>query len=78
MDEIPVVRIWRYLDAPHEFRELSIEKGISIHGGKEEWLIHVPTFLVGYIPWIEIPQGGATVSHHPLPNGSVVYIRARA
>jgi len=78
MDETPVVRIWRYLDAPREFRELSVEKGISTHGGKEEWVIHVPVFLVGFIPWIEAPQGGSPVSHHPRPDGSVVYIRARA
>lgn len=71
------VRIWKYSEAPEEFKTLSLVKGMSVHGGKEDWLTHVPAQLVGFIPWLEAKHGDI-VARHPLPDGSVVYIRAHS
>jgi hypothetical protein len=71
------VRIWKYSEAPEEFKVLSLVKGMSVHGGKEDWVTHVPAQLVGFIPWLEAPHGDI-MSRYPLLDASVVYIRAHS
>lgn len=71
------IRIWKYSEAPEEYKELSLIKGMSVHGGKEDWVIHVPVPLVGLVPWVEAKHGDV-MSRYPLKDGCVVYIRARA
>ena len=68
------VRVWRFDEAPVEFRRL------SGHGGDEDWLIHVPAYLVGiFIPWLECRHfGRCRISEHPLRDGSMVMIGAHA
>lgn len=71
-----MIRVWRWEDAPEEFRAL------SGHGGDEDWIAHVPASLAGeWIDWLDdsgTPFGCCDVSTHPLPDGSVVRIGAHA
>jgi hypothetical protein len=69
-----MIRVWRFDDAPEEFREL------SGHGGDEDWLAVVPGPLADeYIGWLDHgPFGCCDISRHPLSDGSIVYIGAHA
>ena len=69
-----MIRVWRFRDAPEEFRKL------SKHGGDEDWLAHVPAEMAeDYIGWMETGSFGACdVSEHKLDDGSVVRIGAHA
>jgi hypothetical protein len=69
-----MIKVWRFKDAPKEFRDL------STHGGDEDWLAHVPEELAGaYISWIESGAFGCCdVSEHFLDDGSVIRIGAHA
>lgn len=68
----PCLRIWRFEEAPAEFRE------ISPHGGDEDWVAHIPIELAdAYFPWLESGSSG-DVSEHKLPDGSIVKIGAHA
>lgn len=68
-----VIRVWAFVDAPPNYRQL------SPHGGDEDWLALVPPNY-GYVPWIQDvgPFGRCDVSEHQLPSGYTVYIGAHA
>lgn len=69
------ITVWRFADAPAEWRAL------SPHGGDEDWLALVPAVLGGsWIPWLEDggPFGRCEVSIHLLSDGSRIYIGAHA
>jgi hypothetical protein len=69
------ITVWRFEDAPPEFR------GLSGHGGDEDWLALVPAALADdYIGWLDSGSafGRCDTSEHKLPDGSVVYIGAHA
>ena len=75
MDDSRMIRVWRFHDAPQEWRDL------SEHGGDEDWLAHVPRILVhDYMPWMNEQSGFGCceVSEHFLPDGSLVRIGAHA
>jgi hypothetical protein len=74
------ITVWRFPDAPEEFRKL------SPHGGDEDWLAFVPAELVNYAgvsldefpaPWLE-SLGVCDTSCSKLPDGSCVFIGAHA
>lgn len=69
-----IIRVWRFGDAPAEFRVL------SKHGGSEDWLAHVPAGMAKErIPWMEVLSFGCCdVSEHELADESVVRIGAHA
>ncbi len=68
------IRVWRFEDAPEEFRRL------SRCGGDEDWVAHVPAYLVeSWIPWLEGSGFGVcAVEAHRLADGSEVHIGAHA
>lgn len=69
------IQIWRFKEAPEEFRTL------SDHGGDEDWLALIPPHLADeWIPWLEenTSFGCFRVSKHKLPDGSVVKIGAHS
>ena len=70
-----VIQVWRWADAPEDFRAL------SRHGGDEDWVAHVPAEMTDeWIGWMEdgTPFGCCDVSRHPLPDGSEIRIGAHA
>ncbi len=71
------ILVWRFHDAPERLRAL------SEHGGDEDWLAEVPSYLVGVdISWMESGSrfGVCDVSEHPHPyiDGWVVRIGAHS
>jgi hypothetical protein len=69
------ILIWRFHDAPEEYRNL------SEHGGDEDWIAVLPAAMAGaWIPWLESGSsfGCCDVSEHPLPDGRKVLIGAHA
>jgi hypothetical protein len=69
------IRVWRFEDAPEEYRAL------SEHGGDEDWVALVPAGLADeYLGWLE--KGSAfgyyDVQIARLPDGSEVRIGAHA
>lgn len=69
------IHVWKFSEAPKQFREL------SDHGGDEDWVALVPKELVDlYIPWMQegSPFGCCSVSEHKLEGGCVVRIGAHA
>jgi len=71
----PVIRVWRFEDAPAEYQAL------SPHGGDEDWVAHVPAALANeWIGWMDEGSsfGCFDVSRHPQPDGSEVRIGAHA
>lgn len=75
--------IWRYEDAPEEY------KSLSRHGGDEDWVLHCPeeaTVAYWPLPISEVISGEEDsyldffghVDRHVLPNGDVVVIFAHA
>lgn len=67
-----VILVWRWQDAPKEYREL------SPHGGDEDWVAFVPASLSDeWIPWIGRDFGCCDISEHDVENGRV-YIGAHA
>lgn len=70
----PPIRIWRYEDAPEDLQAL------SPHGGDEDWLALVPSYLSrAWIPWLEEPHFACcSVSRHELPGGAILVIGAHA
>ena len=70
-----MIRVWRFEDAPEQFRKL------SGHGGDEDWVALVPACMAGeYIGWIDNggPFGCCDVEEHMLPDGREVRIGAHA
>lgn len=68
------IKVWRFDDAPAEFREL------SPHGGDEDWLAYIPEALGDeWIGWMEPGSafGCCEVSSHSV-QGGVVKIGAHA
>ena len=68
------ITVWRWEDAPEEF------KALSTHGGDEDWVAFVPSFLKDtYIGWMDEGSsfGCCSVSEHEVKNG-VVRIGAHA
>ncbi len=71
----PCIKVWRFHEAPEEFKTL------SGHGGDEDWVALIPKELAGdYYPWMESgsPFGCCDVSEHVLDNGDVVRIGAHS
>lgn len=69
----PVIKVWRFHEAPEEYRRL------SQHGGDEDWLALVPDSMAQeYIRWIEECNFDNSVSRETLPSGEVVVIGAHA
>lgn len=68
------IQVWAWEDAPAEF------KALSSHGGDEDWVALIPKeFQWKMTPmWLEEPHFGNDVSHHELPDGSVIHISAHA
>lgn len=69
------IKVWRYDDAPEEYRNL------SHHGGDEDWVALVPAeSKEQYIGWLEsgTPFGQCDVSIHDLPTGDRVFIGAHS
>lgn len=67
------IRIWPFAEAPEEYRTL------SRHGGDEDWLAYVPrSFENRYMPFLEEPVFGYSVSHYYLQNGDMLVIGAHA
>lgn len=69
------IQVWRWKDAPQEFRAL------SQHGGDEDWVALVPKELADYpISWMEdgTAFGWCSVDSHTLESGDVVRIGAHA
>jgi hypothetical protein len=69
----PVIRVWRFGDAPQIFQAL------SPHGGDEDWVALVPAALTeAYIPWLDFMDTMRDPSRHQLEDGSVVVIGSHA
>lgn len=67
----PAIVVWRFYDAPEEFKRL------SGHGGDEDWLALLPDDDVPM--WMEGGDFGCCdVSEHRLPDGRLVVIGAHA
>lgn len=68
------ILVWRFADAPEEFRAL------SEHGGDEDWVAVVPVALRhAWIPWLEFgPFGVCDISEHLLADGRKVCIGAHS
>lgn len=71
-----LLRVWRFQDAPCPLR------GLSEHGGDEDWLLLIPPGYSHFIGWAEEDWpsmfGANDISHHPLPNGWEVRIGAHS
>jgi hypothetical protein len=68
------VRVWRFRDAPQEFREL------SNHGGDEDWVAFIPESMKGeWFGWMDdgTPFGSCDVSEHSV-EGGIIRIGAHA
>ena len=76
MDDEAMIRVWRFHDAPEEYRNL------STNGGDEDWLALVPPAFNErhiYIPWLNVGSFGACdVDEYPLESGAIVYIGCHA
>lgn len=60
------VTVWRFEDAPEEYREL------SPHGGDEDHVAWVPPgFSEIWTKWLEPPWFGSSVSVHPIRVGEI-------
>ena len=62
------IMVWRYRDAPQEFKDL------STNGGDEDWVAFVPDALThAYIPWMEECSsfGCCDVSEYPVEGGII-------
>lgn len=69
--EKEAIWVWRFEDAPEEYRAL------SRNGGDEDWLAVVPSSFKGvWIPWLEggSPFGVCDVQIYTLESGHQVYI----
>lgn len=67
--------VWRFYDAPQEFRDL------SGHGGDEDWLALIPKELKDeWIPWMESGSsfGCCDVSEHDLGERGIIRIGAHS
>lgn len=74
MSEDRTIKVWRFEDAPEEYRKL------SEHGGDEDWLAFVPGSLSReYIGWMQPGSsfGICDVSEHDV-DGGIVFIGAHA
>lgn len=72
---MPMISVWRWQDAPQEYRDL------SPHGGDEDWVAHIPVELVEiWIPWMDggTEFGCCEVSTHDMPDGSQIRIGAHS
>jgi hypothetical protein len=72
--KINPIMLWRFSDAPKEFRDL------SNHGGDEDWLLLVPPeYIEDDLEWIyaNAQFGCCDFSKHPVAGGAV-YIGAHA
>lgn len=74
MNTSRAILVWRFEDAPREYRDL------SAHGGDEDWVAFVPDGLKDeWIPWMDSGSsfGCCDVSEHQV-DGGVVRIGAHA
>lgn len=68
MNESKMIKVWRFQDAPEEFRAL------SDHGGDEDWVAFLPESFNGdWIDWMESGTsfGCCHVSEHTVEGGTV-------
>lgn len=70
--EHPAILVWRFSDAPDEYKKL------SHHDGDEDWVAVVPReYAAQWIGWIDSQMFGVCdTSSHELENGSKVFIGA--
>lgn len=68
------ILVWRFEDAPEEFRKL------SQHGGDEDYLAVMPADYNGYTPmWLEYGSFGVCdIEQHILEDGRRVFIGAHS
>jgi len=69
INERKLIKIWRFWDAPEEYRKL------SNHGGDEDWVAFVPDSLKDeYIGFLEegTSFGCCSVSEHSIPGGTIL------
>lgn len=74
MNMANAILVWRWQDAPEEYRNL------SPHGGDEDWVAFVPYSIASsYIAWLEEGSsfGCCSVSEHGVPGG-IIKIGAHA
>lgn len=74
MEDSKMIRVWRFRDAPQEYRYL------SGHGGDEDWVAFIPEEISGgWIGWAETgtPFGCCDVEEH-IVDGGVVRIGAHS
>ncbi len=87
MSDDKCIRVWRFDDAPDEFRAM------SQHGGDEDWVAHIPAGFDGgeqddedgdpippYVSWADdgTPFGCCDVDTIRQSDGSWVFIGAHA
>lgn len=72
--EDKMIRVWRWEDAPEEYRKLSTA------GGDEDWVAVLPAVMKDqHIGWLEGDAFGACdVDTYELPDGRVVKIGAHS
>lgn len=77
MSEKPAILVWRFQEAPEQFRSL------SDNGGDEDWLVLVHASMVedflkfGIPPWVSA-MGACDVHMHTLEDDSVVFIASHS
>jgi hypothetical protein len=72
MNEDKMIKVWRWDDAPQEYRAL------SRHAGDEDYIALVPAALAHDPPiWLDVaPFTIFDVETYPLGDGSIIYISA--
>ena len=67
--------LWRWKDAPEEYKKL------SGHGGDEDWVIIIPKDMAGWSPFLMVGDyltGFGWLDEHELDGGDWVVICAHA
>ena len=73
MSAITRIYVWRFYDAPEEYRRL------STNGGDENWLVLIPSFVANSTwvtpSWIEAM---GDLQRFKLEHGDIVYVGSHA
>lgn len=77
LSKAPPILVWRFQEAPEEYRKL------SPHGGDEDWLALIPPSVRehkdGFPDWLETPAFGVhSTSVHEVPGGFWIVIGAHS
>lgn len=71
--ENKTIKVWRFADAPEEYRNL------STNGGDEDWLAFVPEALAGeWIGWLESGSFGCCAIDEHKVEGGIIKIGCHA